>query len=140
MSIDIANLEGLPPKDVELWQAQADFNADAVLVVVDRPNVTPAPTSAVWSYIVPFRLVGENSGLTIPYTGVIGAGAADTSSAGTAAVDDASPAVVMGKGTVTFSGDAAAWLNTETATLTLTYTNLRGGTDTDTFVVTFTTP
>ena len=140
MSRTIDYLAGLPPRDVELWKAQADYNADAVLVQVDRANVTPAPTSAAWSYVVPFSLVGENTGYVIPYTGTIGAGIADTSSAGTASIDDATPAVVMGRGTVTVSGDAQAWLNTETATLTLTYTNLRGGTDTDTFVVTFTTP
>jgi len=131
-------LGGLTPRNAELWKAQADFNADAVLVVIDRANVTPEPTAAAWSYTVPFYLVGENSGLVIPYTGVVGAGAADTSTAGTASVDDASPAVTMGKGSVVFSGDAADWLDTETATLTITYTNLRGGTDTDTFVVTFT--
>jgi len=135
-SLDFLN--GLPARAQELWKAQADMNADAVLVVIDRANVAPAPTAAVWSYTVPFYLVGENSGYVIPYTGVIAAGAADTSTAGTAAVDDASPAVTMGKGSVVFSGDAAAWLDTETATLTLTYTNFRGGTDTDTFVVTFT--
>lgn len=133
-------LSGLPRRDVELWKAQAEYNADSVVVVVDRANVTPAPTSAIWSYVVPFHLAGSVSGYTIPYTGTIGAGIADTSSAGTAAIDDATPAVVMGKGQVTVSGDAAAWLNSETATLTLTYTNLRGGTTTDTFVVTFTTP
>ena len=138
MSNDISTLEGIPPRVRDVLQAQAEFNADSVVVVVDRANVTPAPTSAAWSYTVPFHLAGEISGLTIPFTGVIGAGIADTSSAGTATIDDASPSVVMGKGQVVVSGDAAAWLNTETATLTLTYTNLRGGTDTDTFAVTFT--
>lgn len=140
MSRTLDFLAGLPLRDVELWKAQADYNADAVLVQVDRANVTPAPTAAIWSYVVPFSLVGENSGLVIPYTGVIAASVGDTSSAGTAAIDDATPAVTLGRGTVTISGDAQAWLNAETATLTLTYTNLRGGTDTDTFVVTFTTP
>jgi len=140
MARTIDFLQGLPPRDVELWKAQADYNADAVLVVVDRANVTPAPTAAAWSYVVPFSLVGENSGYVIPFTGVIGAGVSDTSSAGTATIDDATPSVVMGRGKVTVSGDAAAWLNSEAATVTLTYTNLRGATDTDTFVVTFTTP
>lgn len=135
---DISYLAGLPPKDVDLWKAQADFNSDSVLVVVDRANVTPAPTSAAWSYDIPFRLVGENTGLTLPYTGNVGASVTDTSSAGTASIDDSTPAVVMGRGKITISGNAASWLNTETATATITYTNLRGGTDTDTFVVTFT--
>lgn len=131
-------LNGLPPRDVELWQAQAEMNADSVVVVVDRANVAPAPRATAWSYTVPFHLAGEISGLTIPFTGVVGAGIADTSSAGTATIDDSTPSVIMGKGQVVVSGDAASWLNTETATLTITYTNFRGGTDTDTFVVTFT--
>ena len=130
-------LNGLKPRDAELWQAQADYNGDNVNVYIDRANVTAAATSAIWSYKVPFYLVGASSGAVIPYTGVIGAAASDTSSAGTAAVDDATPAVVMGRGEVTLSGDAAAWLAAEAATLTLTYTDLRAGTHTDTFVVTF---
>jgi len=138
MANDISYLAGLPKKDQELWRAQAEFNADRVLLVIDRANVTPEPTSAVWTYSVPFRLVGENTGLTIPFTGLIGQAAGDTSTAGTASVSAATIECVMGIGTADISGDAADWLDTETATLTLTYTNLRGGTDTDTFVVTFT--
>jgi len=123
---------------VELWKAQSELNAGAVSIVVDRANVTPAPTAAAWSYSVPFRIVGTASGLVVPYTGNIVAGAADTSSAGTASVDDSSPPVVMGTGTVKLNGDAAAWLSTETATLTLTFTDGYGTAHTDTFVVTFT--
>lgn len=135
---DTSFLNGLPPRDVELWRAQSEFNADKVLVVVDRANVTPAPTSAAWSYKVPFRLVGEISGLTLPYTGTVGVAASDTSSAGTASVPAATVDVVLGRGVATLAGDAAAWLNTEEAVLTITYTNLRGGTDTDTWKTTFT--
>lgn len=111
---------------------------DKVLIVIDRTNIAPAPTSAVWSYDVPFRIVGEVSGNTIPINGTIGAAASDTSTAGTASVPSATVDVVNGVGIAKLEGDAQAWLNAETATLTLTYTNLRGGTDTDTFVVTFT--
>ncbi len=135
---DTSFLLGLPPRDVELWRAQAELNAGAVSVVVDRANVTPAPTSAAWSYSVPFHIVGTASGLCVPYTGNIVAGAGDTSSAGTASVDDSSPPVVMGSGTVKLQGDAQAWLNAETATLTLTYTDAYATAHTDTFVVTFT--
>lgn len=132
------NLQGIAPKARDIIEANADFAADNVTVVVGRANVTPAPTTAAWSYEVPFTLVGGTSGKVIPFTGTIGASVADTSTAGTAAIDDSTPSVVNGSGTVTISGDAEAWLATETATLTLTYTKTRTGTATDTFVVTFT--
>lgn len=110
---------------------------DDVVVVIERANVTPAPTAAKWSYVVPFHLE-TTAGETIPFNGTIGAAVATTSVAGTPAVSSATPSVVNGRGTVTVSGNAAAWLDTEAVTLTLTHTNLRGGSDTDTFTVTFT--
>ena len=138
MSNSIGYLNVVQPRLREIITGIGELFADKVLVVIDRANVTPEPTAAAWSYSVPFRLVGEVSGLVLPYTGTIGAAASDTSTAGTASVPAATVNVVNGSGTATLSGDEAAWLDTETATLTLTYTNLRGGTDTDTFVVTFT--
>lgn len=140
MSNDLSYMAGIAPRIREIFTGMSELFADKVLVVVDRANITPAPTAAAWSYSVPFRLVGETSGLVLPYTGTIGASAGDTSTAGTASVPAATVAVVNGSGVATLEGDAADWLNSETATLTLTYTNLRGSTDTDTFVVTFTTP
>lgn len=131
------NLQGIAPKHREIINAQGKFNAGDITIIISLANVAPAPTAAVWSYIVPFELktaIGE----LIPYTGNIVAAASNTSTAGTAAVSDASPAVVLGKGSVTLSGDAAAWLDTETATLTLTYTDAYATAHTDTFVVTFT--
>lgn len=130
-------LMGIQPGLREMLFAQAKFNAEDIAVTVERANVTPAPTSKAWSYVVPFTLK-TSDGEVIPYTGNIAAAATNTSSAGTASVNDATPAVVMGYGSVTLSGDAKAWLNTETATLTLTYTTAYGNDKTDTFVVTFT--
>ena len=113
---------------------------DDVVVVIERANVTPAPTAAVWSYVVPFHLETA-TGETVPFNGTIAATAAEsTSGGGTADPTDATTSVVNGRGTVTFAGTEATWANENTATLTLTHTNLRGGTDADTFVVTFTTP
>jgi hypothetical protein len=132
-------LAGLPPKVVDLWKAQADYNADKVLVQVDRANITPAPTSAAWTYAVPFSLIGENCGKVIPYSGTIACTVGDDSTSGTATVSTATPTVTLGRGTVNVIGDAQPWLNGEVATVTLTYTNLRGSTDVDTFTVTFTT-
>lgn len=127
------------PSEANMWQAQADFNADNIAIVIDRANVTPAPTSAVWTYSVPFRIVGVTSGAVVPYTGTVAASASDTSTAGTASVPAATVAVNMGHGTATLNGDAQAWLNSETATLVLTLGKIHSVADfTDSFVVTFT--
>lgn len=130
-------LNHLSPNEKLLWTAQAKFNAEDIAIVISLANVTPEPTAAAWSYTVPFEMQTA-AGEVIPYTGNIVAGAGNTSSAGTAAVGDASPPMVMGRGSVVFSGDEAAWLDTETATLTLTYTTAYGNDKTDTFTVTFT--
>lgn len=116
-----------------------DILADDVAVVCMPANIAPAPTAEAWSYTVPFEIRSARTGKVLPINGTIGAAAGDTSSAGTATVSSATPTVYLGRGTVNLIGDAQAWLNTETATCTLTYTNLRGGTDTDAYVVTFTT-
>ena len=123
----------------EFMVAVGDLVADKVTVVAMPADVAPAPTAAVWSYTVPFEIRSSVTGSVLPCGGNVAATVGDTSTAGTAAVSTATPTVKMGRGSVVLSGDAAAWLNTETATLTLTYTNTRGGTATDTFVVTFTT-
>jgi hypothetical protein len=137
MSQKLENLTGLPKILVDYINAQSQYNGDLVSVIVERANVTATATASAWSYSVPFRLVGSSTGETIAYTGTIGAAATDTSSAGTASVSSATPTVTRGHGTVTLSGDAQSWLAADTATCTLTYTNLRGGTATKTFVVTF---
>lgn len=131
------SLQGVKPQLREQLIAQAKFNAEDIAIVVLISNVTPAPTAAAWSYTVPFEMQTA-AGEVIPYTGNIAAAAGDTSTAGTASVSDSTPAMVMGKGTVDLEGDEAAWLDTETATLTLTYTTAYGNAKTDTFVVTFT--
>lgn len=133
-----STLSGVAPGLRELLLAQAKFNANDIAVVVDRANVTPLPTDAAWSYAVPFSIQSADGDI-LPYTGNIAATAAeDTAGAGTADPDDATPAVVMGRGTVNFVGTEADWLTTETATLTLTYTTAYATAKTDTFVVTFT--
>lgn len=139
----MANLEkflGQNPEMRDYIDAIGDLLADDVAVVVLPANPTPAPTISAWSYTVPFEIRSARTGSVLPINGTIGAAAGDTSSAGTASVSSATPAVRMGRGTVNLLGDAQAWLAADTATLTLTYTNLRGATDQDTFVVTFTTP
>ena len=131
------DLLGVQPEVKEYIQVQAKLNAGDTAVVVKTPVVTPEPTAAIWSYLVNFELQTA-AGEILPFTGNIASSIADDSSAGTAATSDETPAVVMGKGSVTISGDAAAWLDTDVATLTVTYTNAFAVAKTDTFTVTFT--
>ena len=134
---DKSYLAGIQPRMQEIITGIGELFADRVLVVIDRANITVAANDT-WSYDFPFRLVGETSGLVLPYTGTIGATAAQTTGSGqTPTVSTATPAVVNGSGKVTMAwGAATGWGAGEIATLTLQYTNLRGGTDTDTATVT----
>lgn len=139
MANSIGYLNGLPPRDVELWQAQSELNADKVKVVIDRANITVAKNDT-WTYNVPFRLVGELSGLVLPYTGTVGAGAALTTGSGPVpAVGSATPSVVFGSGVaVVAAGNVGggSYDTGDVVTLTITYTNHQGATDTDTLTVT----
>ena len=135
----LSYLGGIPPKQRQYDTGMSKMvSNDDVVVVVERANVTPAPTTSAWTYTVPFHLETA-AGETIPFNGTIAATVTDNGG-GTATVSSATPAVVNGRGTVNIIGDAATWASGEAATLTLTHTNLRGTTDADTFVVTFTTP
>lgn len=130
---------GIPPKqrDYDVGMSKM-VSQDDVTVVIERANLTAAAVTGTWTYQVPFHL--ENAaGEMVPYTGTIAATAAEsTSGGGEADPTDTTPGVVNGVGdVVTFAGTTGTWAAADTATLTLTHTNLRGGTDTDTWVVTF---
>ena len=80
---------------------------------------TLEPTAAVWTKT--FTITAKNAaGDVLPISGIaLAVSIADTSTAGTAAVDDTTPTLVNGTVDIVVSGDAAAWLDTETATATL---------------------
>jgi len=140
----MGNLEkflGQNPEMRDYINAIGDLLADDVSVVALPANATPAPGSAAGSYTVPFEIRSARTGDVLPINGTIGASAGQsTSGGGTGAVSSATPTVRMGRGTVNLTHTSGTWANGDTVTLTLTYTNLRGATDTDSFVVTFTTP
>ncbi len=137
MAEQFDNLSGVSPIVRAFMKAQAKYNADDATVVVTIANVTAAAVVGTWSYVVPFEL-RTTAGELIPYTGDIAATAAEsTSGGGEADPVDATPAVVMGKGTVTFAGTSGTWGAADTATLTLTLTTPFATDVTDTFVVTF---
>lgn len=84
-------------------------------------TATPAPTSAAWSTPVLITLETADGERHKWFSGKLALAIADTSSAGTASIDPTStaPYMVDGAYTVNIKGNAAAWLNAETATLTV---------------------
>jgi hypothetical protein len=84
-------------------------------------TATPAPTAAAWSTPVVITLETADGELHKWFSGKLLLAIADTSTAGTASIDPTgtSPYMVDGSYTVNIKGDAAEWLNAETATLTV---------------------
>jgi len=113
----------------ELAAMATGLNGDLVLRITPTTN-TKAATAAAWSNKITVELVDSvgrvhtwfNKTLTSKVT------VADTSTAGTATVGSANLVFVNGKATVTLSGNAAAWLATETATVTIANLTVNGST------------
>lgn len=129
---------GIQPATREALSVIAAGMSGDIVINTITAEPTPAPTSDVWSYTVGFELTDTAGNRHEWYNGDVTAAASDTSTAGTAAVDDGTPAVVNGYGTVVLSGDAADWLDTETAVLTLDGTIMGTALDAVTWTVTFT--
>jgi hypothetical protein len=123
----------------ELTLIEKAMSGDMVMVI-DPETVTPEPTAAAWTRDVVVSIesaAGEvHSWLNQAYATT--ASIANTSSAGTASIASTTLTIVNGMATITVSGDAEAWLNAETDTLTigditiLGYT-VTGGTSVETF-------
>lgn len=131
---------GIPPYIRDEIAIRDRAMSGDIAIEILTADVAPAPTSDVWSYTIKFQLVDSHGNVHNWYNGNIAAAAGDTSTAGTASVDDATPAVVDGVGTVVLQGDAQDWLNAETATCTLNGTVLGVSLANKVFTVTFTTP
>ena len=99
---------------------------------------TPLPTAAIWDYDVSFQIIDASGEVHDWANQNIVAAVATDSSAGTPAIDDATPALMNGQGSVSVSGDAAAWLDEEVVTLTLSGTVLGKTLASKTWTVTFT--
>jgi hypothetical protein len=125
-------------------EASNDLRAAAmsgdIVMSITPATAAPAPTSAAWTRDVVVSI--ENAAgdvhtwLTQDYTTTVSI--ADTSTAGTASIASTTLSISEGVATITVSGDAADWLDTETDTLTIGnitvmgYT-VSGGTSVETF-------
>jgi len=136
---DMSYTKGIAPRNVEILEGFGQILGDRVLVYIDRANITEA-ASDTWSYTIPFRIVGEDSGLVLPLNQTLSASVSLTTGSGPVpAVSTATPSVSWGSGSVTVSAgnvSGGSYVATDVVTLTITYTNLRGGTDTDTWTIT----
>lgn len=132
------NAKGLTANQ-EINLMEKAMSGDLVMTI-SPATVAPVPTAAAWTrdvYISVATAAGElHTWLNDSYATT--ASIADTSTAGTATIASTTLTLVNGQATITVSGDAADWLDTETDTLTIAnitvlgYT-VTGGTSVETF-------
>ncbi len=125
----------------ELTLLEKAMSGDILFSILPA-TVTPEPTAAAWTRTVAIKVVtaaGEtHSWLNQAYTTTLSI--ADTSTAGTATIVSTTLTLVNGQADIEVSGDAEAWLDTETDTLTVGNITVMGYTVTGgTSVETFTT-
>jgi hypothetical protein len=140
MANGLNELLGIQPELRDYLTAQAKAMAGDIVMVIDPETVTPAPTAAVWSRNVKVSIetaAGEvHTWLNKAYATTASVG--NTSTAGTAAIASTTLTIVNGVAVIAVTGDAAAWLATETDTLTLANitvlgVTVTGGTSVETF-------
>jgi len=110
-------------------------------LVVSPATATPAPTAAAWTQDVKVQLQDANGNLHSWFTKAVTSGVsiADTSAAGTAAIASTTLSFEGGEAVFAITGDAASWLDTETATATIAEMTIMGNTVAEkTCVLTFT--
>ena len=102
--------------------------AGDMLFVVTPATVAPVPTAAAWTRTVVVALQSAAGEIHTWFNKAIttGVSVGDTSTAGTATIPSTTLTFVDGKATVVVSGDAAAWLTTETDTLTVAQATIMG--------------
>ena len=128
------------PLREEMALRDAAASGDMVLVCTPA-TATPAPTAAAWTrdVVVSLQTAGGLIHSWFNKSVTTGVSIADDSTAGTASIASTTLVFKDGKVTVTVSGDAAAWLDTETDTLTVAELVVQGYTLTaKTSVETFT--
>ena len=113
-----------------------------IVFSITPATVAPAPTSAAWTrdIVIEIQDASGNVHTWINQDYAASLAIADTSTAGTASITSTTLSIVEGRAIVTVSGDAVAWLNAETDTLTVSNITVMGYTITGgTSVETFTT-
>jgi len=134
---DMSYVKGLQPRNIEILEGFGQILGSRTLVYIDRANIVEAHNDT-WSYTVPFRIIGEDSGTVLPLNQTVAATVALTTGTGpTPVVSTATPTVTWGSGSVVVSHGDTGYDTGDVVTLTITYTNVQGATDTDTWTITF---
>ncbi len=118
---NIKNRIGIQPAVREEFALRDSAMAGDMIWVLTPATVDRAATASAWTRDVVVELQNTAGQVHSWYDAVIttGVSIADTSTAGTASIASTTLTIVNGKAVVTVSGDAAAWLATETDTLTV---------------------
>lgn len=121
MANKLKELLGIAPELRAYLELQNKALSGDIVLVIDPETVAPAPTAAAWTRDVKVSIqtaAGEvHKWLNKAYATT--ASIADTSTAGTASIESTTLTIIEGEATITVSGDAEAWLDTETDTLTI---------------------
>ena len=113
-----------------------------IVFAITPATVAPAPTSAAWerSITIEIQDASGNVHTWINQDYATSLAIADTSTAGTASITSTTLSIVEGRAVVAVAGDAVAWLNAESDTLTVSAITVMGYTVSSvTSVETFTT-
>jgi len=142
MALAKSNIAGIQPRVRDAFALRDKAMAGDLVFVVTPATVAPVPRATAWTRTVTVYLKTAAGEIHTWFNKAIttGVSIADTSSAGTATIPATTLTFVEGKATVVVSGDAQAWLNTETDTLTVAQATILGYTvAAKTSVETFTT-
>ena len=123
-----AYMAGLDNSAALTFQTLMKALSGDIVVVCTPATKTKSASSAAWSETVEVSLQTADGEYHDWYNGPITLAITDTSSAGTASISPAAGARMMtdGKLNVTVSGNAAAWLAADTATLTASLVAAQG--------------
>ena len=99
-----------------------------IVFAITPATVAPAPTSAAWErdIVIEIQDASGNAHTWINQDYATSLTIADTSTAGTATIESTTLSLVNGRAVVTVSGDVAAWLNSESDTLTVSAITVLG--------------
>ena len=131
---------GIKPQIRRQFDLISDAAGSDIVMVISPATVAPAPLSTAWTRTVNISIENAAGDVHDWFSGSFATtlSIADTSTAGTASIASTTLVITDGVASVTVSGDAQDWLDTETDTLTIANITIMGvtvtgGTSVETF-------